>query len=123
MSALDRFWLQDKLREPPTPNTTMESELNSQREEEGSKVPVRLREPQRKQLVLMPHCIDDEVADHPVRMVMAVAERLDVEEFCKPIQAQEGTVGRDATSPRLLIALWLYACIRRIGSARVSVPL
>ena len=26
--------------------------------------------------------------------------------------------GRDATDPRLLVALWLYACIRGIGSAR-----
>jgi hypothetical protein len=26
--------------------------------------------------------------------------------------------GRDATDPELLVALWLYACIRGIGSAR-----
>lgn len=51
-------------------------------------------------------------------MVTAVVERLEVSEFCKPIKAREGVVGRDATDPRLLIALWLYACIRGIGSAR-----
>jgi transposase len=63
--------------------------------------------------------VDDLVAaDHPVRMVAAVVEGLDVAKFCKPIKAREGAVGRDATDPRLLIALWLYACIRGIGSAR-----
>src|SRR5260370_7950718 len=56
--------------------------------------------------------------DHPGGMVTTVVERLDVEEFCKPIKAREGEVGRDATDPRLLIALWLYACMRGIGSAR-----
>jgi transposase len=80
---------------------------------------VRLRQPQRNQLALVAQCVDDLVAsDHPVRMVVAVVERLDVAEFCKPIKAREGVVGRDATDPRLLIGLWLYACIRGIGSGR-----
>lgn len=81
--------------------------------------PVRLRRPQRQQLLLVPQCMDDLVAaDHPARTVVAVVERLEVSKFCKPIKAREGIVGRDATDPRLLIALWLYACIRGIGSAR-----
>ena len=109
---------QPVLLELPTSNATTESGVNARGEEE-CKAPVRLREPQRQQLVMVPQCIDDEVgADHPVRIVMAVVERLDVGEFCKPIKAREGVVGRDATSPRLLVALWLYACIRGIGSAR-----
>jgi len=87
--------------------------------QEESQAPVRLRQPQRNQLAMVPQCIDDLVAaDHPVRMVVAVVERLDVAQFCKPIKAREGGVGRDATAPGLLIALWLYACIRGIGSAR-----
>jgi len=64
-------------------------------------------------------CPDDLVPEtHPVRMVEAVVARMDVSDFCAPIKAREGMVGRDATDPRLLIALWLYACIRGIGSAR-----
>lgn len=87
--------------------------------EKENKAPVRLRQPQRQQLALVPQCVDDLVGeDHPVRMVAAVVERLDVTEFCKPIKAREGVVGRDATAPTLLVALWLYACIRGIGSAR-----
>ena len=64
-------------------------------------------------------CPDELVgAVHPVRLVMAVVEKLDVTRFCEPIQAREGMAGRDATDPRLLVGLWLYACIRGIGSAR-----
>lgn len=95
-----------------------EGEAKPQTQEENQ-APVRLRQPQRHQLAMVPQCVDDLVsADHPVRMVAAVVERLDVSQFCKPIKAREGVVGRDATAPSLLVALWLYACIRGIGSAR-----
>lgn len=64
-------------------------------------------------------CADDLVgAEHPVRMVMAVVEKLEVSRFCEPIKAREGQAGRGATDPRLLVALWLYGSIRGIGSAR-----
>jgi transposase len=55
---------------------------------------------------------------HPVRTVMAVVEKLDVSRFGDSIKAREGMAGRDATDPQLLVALWLYACVRGIGSAR-----
>jgi transposase len=70
-------------------------------------------------MAMVVQCPDDLVgALHPVRMVMAVVEKLDVSRFCEPIKAREGMAGRDSTDPRLLVALWLYACIRGIGSAR-----
>jgi transposase len=47
-----------------------------------------------------------------------VAEKLDLSRFHESIKARQGQVGRDATDPQLLVALWLYACIRGIGSAR-----
>lgn len=110
--------VQPVLLDLPATHTKTESGV-SPTSEPQSQAPVRLRRPQRNQLAMVPQCIDDQVgADHPVRMVMAVVERLDVSEFCKPIKAREGMVGRDATDPRLLIALWLYACIRGIGGGR-----
>ena len=85
----------------------------------GQKGAVRLRKPERRQLAMVVHCADDLVrALHPVRTVMAVVEKLDVSGFCEPIRAREGIAGRDATDPRLLLGLWLYACVRGIGSAR-----
>src|SRR5438552_19030937 len=99
---------------PSTPESGVKGES-----EKENQAPVRLRQPQRKQLAMVPQCPDDLVAaDHPVRMVAAVVEKLDIKKFCEPIRAREGIVGRDATDPRLLIGLWLYACIRGIGSAR-----
>ncbi len=79
---------------------------------------VRLRVPQRQQMAWIPQCPDDLVeAGHPVRLVAAVAEKLDLERFHEAIKARQGQAGRDATDPRLLVGLWLYACIRGIGSA------
>jgi transposase len=80
---------------------------------------VRLRVPQRSQMGWVAQCPDDLVgADHPVRLVSGVVEKLDVSRFCAAIRAREGSAGRDSTDPRLLISLWLYGCIRGIGSAR-----
>jgi transposase len=92
---------------------------NSQVGEVEQKGAVRLRKAERHQLSLLPHCIDDLVAlDHRVRTVMAVVEKLDVSGFCTPIRAREGRAGRNATDPHLLVGLWLYGCVRGIGSAR-----
>jgi len=80
---------------------------------------VRLRIPERRQMGWVAQCPDDLVGpQHTVRMVAAVVEKLDLSAFCAPIKAREGNAGRDATDPRLLVALWLYANIRGIGSAR-----
>ena len=49
---------------------------------------------------------------------MAVVEKLALDRFHEPIKARAGEAGRGATDPQLLVALWLYACIRGIGSAR-----
>ncbi len=80
---------------------------------------MRLRKPERRQMAWVAQCPDDLVAaGHPVRRVAAVVEHLDVSGFCAPLKAREGVAGRDATDPQLLVALWLYACVRGIGSAR-----
>lgn len=80
---------------------------------------VRLRLADRQQVVLAVQCPDDLVeADHPVRVIWQVVTQLDLSRFYEPIQAREGEPGRNATDPRLLVALWLYAATRGVGSAR-----
>lgn len=70
-------------------------------------------------MAMVVQCPDDLVGPtHPVRMVMAVVEKLDLSRFCEPIKARAGMAGRDSTDPQLLVALWLYACMGGIGSAR-----
>jgi len=84
----------------------------------GAAGTVRLRKPERRQMEWVSQCPDDLVsAAHPVRTVAAVA-KLDLSAFGEAIEAREGVAGRDATDPELLVALWLYGCIRGIGSAR-----
>ncbi len=43
---------------------------------------------------------------------------LDLTSWLREIKAVKGHVGRDATDPRLLVALWVYATLKGIGSAR-----
>jgi transposase len=85
----------------------------------GSTAGVRVRKPERQQIEMRWNCLDEVVgSDHPVRIVAQVVARLDLSGFYAAIKAIEGGVGRDATDPALLVSLWLYACVRGIGSAR-----
>jgi transposase len=80
---------------------------------------LRLRKPERSQLGWVSQCADDLVkAGHPVRSVAAVVEQLDLSGFYGPIKARAGVSGRDRTDPQLLVGLWLYGCVRGVGSAR-----
>ena len=87
--------------------------------EVGLRGAVGLRRPERMQTGLVVECVDDLVGlDHPVRLVMKLVEGLDLSCFHEGIEARAGVAGRDATDPSLLVALWLYACTRGVGSAR-----
>jgi transposase len=81
--------------------------------------PVRLRLPDRSQMEMIVQCPDELISQsHEARAIWRVCESQDLSEFCKPIKAREGVCGRDATTPTLLVALWMYAVVRGIGSAR-----
>src|SRR6185312_4344181 len=86
---------------------------------QASVVGLRLRRPERGQVGWIAQCADDLVKpDHPVRLIAAVVEKLDLSKFYEPIKASAGVCGRDSTDPQLLVSLWLYGCTRGIGSAR-----
>jgi len=55
---------------------------------------------------------------HQARTVWAFVEGLDLNELLGKIKAVAGGAGASATDPRILLALWLYATLRGIGSAR-----
>jgi transposase len=59
--------------------------------------------------------IDD---DHPVRAVWTFVESVDLAPLHDRIKAVKGNVGRNANDPRILLALWLFASIEGVGSAR-----
>ena len=84
-----------------------------------SKAPPRYRSPNRDQLELHPCALEDLVAeDHPVRAVWAFVQGMDLSPLYEEIRAVEGGAGRPAIDPVILVALWLYATIEGIGSAR-----
>jgi len=81
--------------------------------------PPRLRRPDRGQWLMRPQCLEELVPpDHQVRIVWALVERLDLSGFYDAIRARGEDPGRSATDPRLLVALWLYAHVDGVGSAR-----
>lgn len=55
---------------------------------------------------------------HAARLVWRFVEGLDLTAFYAAIKAREGGVGRTPIDPRILVALWLYATIDGVGSAR-----
>ena len=57
-------------------------------------------------------------ADHRVRLVWRFVEGLDLSRLFAGIKAVEGHPGHPPADPRLLVALWLYATVEGIGSAR-----
>lgn len=85
---------------------------------EGSGAP-RVREANRAQVELRPVDLEALVpADHRARSVWAFVERLDLSRFYAAIRAVEGGAGRPPADPRILVALWLYATLEGVGSAR-----
>lgn len=79
----------------------------------------RLREPERDQIELRAVDLDSLLgADHPARIVWAYVERLDLGVLEDRVRAREGLPGHPPASPRLLLALWLYATTQGVGSAR-----
>jgi transposase len=79
----------------------------------------RLRVPQRDQVEYSWSSLDERLdPDSPARAVWALVGRLDLDAWLADIKAVEGHVGRDATDPRLLVALWVFATLKGIGSAR-----
>jgi transposase len=79
----------------------------------------RLREAQRDQLEFQVVDLDSLLpAEHKARAVWAFVEQVDLRPLLEAIKAREGTPGHPPADPKILMALWLYATIDGVGSAR-----
>jgi transposase len=79
----------------------------------------RMREPERRQVEWRSVDLDSLLAaDHPARVIWRYVEQLDLRVLEEKIRAREHTPGQAPASPRLLLALWLYATSQGVGSAR-----
>lgn len=88
-------------------------------EAEAAEAKPRLREANRSQVELRPVDLEGLLpADHRARVVWAFVERLDLSRFYASIRAVEGHAGRPPADPKILLALWLYATLEGVGSAR-----
>jgi transposase len=79
----------------------------------------RLRQAERGQIEWRPFSLDQLVPeDHRVRLVWQFVTGLDLTLLLVAIKAVEGHAGYPSADPRILVALWLYATVKKIGSAR-----
>lgn len=82
--------------------------------------PPRLQYPVRDQLTLATMDLDGLLSDdHPVRMLWAWVERVDMTPILDAYKARGSNPGRAAIDPRILLCLWLYATSQSFGSARL----
>jgi transposase/ribosomal protein L34 len=80
---------------------------------------VRVKRPERHQIQWRDASLDQMIPrDHRVRAVWAYVDSLDLTALYRRIQAVEGVAGRDAVDPKILLALWMFATIEGVGSAR-----
>lgn len=71
------------------------------------------------QIEWRPVALDQLLADnHQARSVWAYVDSLDLSPLYGKIQAVEGKAGRDAVDPKILMALWMFATIEGVSSAR-----
>jgi transposase len=56
--------------------------------------------------------------DHQARAIWDFLDRLDLSDFYATIRAVQGGPGRPASDPQVLLALWVYATVEGVGSAR-----
>lgn len=74
---------------------------------------------ERHQVELRAGSLDELLPDeHRARVIWEALEGLDLGAFYAPVGSREGSAGRPAIDPRILVALWLYAACEGVGSAR-----
>jgi transposase len=87
-------------------------------EQPSAAAPPRLRSPDR-QVLLPPMLLEDLLdSDHQARVVWDFCLGLDLTPLYDQIRSRVGGPGRAALDPRLGVALWLYATLEGVGSAR-----
>jgi transposase len=80
---------------------------------------VRVKRAQRGQITWGRVDLDAEVpADHEVRAIAAVVDKLDLRGLYAEVRARGEIAGAPATDPKILLGLWVYATSDGVGSGR-----
>lgn len=97
----------------------LSNNTESNKNEKLSTAKPRLKIPVRNQIEVVIGCLDDLISDdHKVRSVAKYVSQLDLSSLLCKIKSVESSPGAPATSPEVLLTLWLYAFIEGIVSAR-----
>lgn len=79
----------------------------------------RLLRAERRQVELQVVSLDELIGpEHLARLVWQMVQRFDLTPLLDRVEAREGTPGHPQTDPAILVALWLYATLDGVGSAR-----
>lgn len=85
----------------------------------GRKAGLRLAMAERGQVEWQMACLDELLPeDHRARRVWTYVEGLDLSSLYEAVGSVAGGAGRPAIDPAILLALWLYATLEDVGSAR-----
>ncbi len=119
------FTLSPVLMTPPPPLFPDEPTLPASPSGQGSartalpKASARVLMPHRHQLELRASDLESLLPPgHRARLVWGYVEQQNLEGLYAGIKVVEGGVGRAAIAPEILYALWLYATLEGVGSAR-----
>ena len=86
---------------------------------EANRTAARVLLPNRKQLEFRASDLESLLPEgHRARLVWGFVEGCDLSALYEGIKSREGTAGRDAIAPEILLALWLYATLEGVGAAR-----
>lgn len=101
---------------PNLPATDLNAEPSAA---ERPVAPPRLRRADRHQVELRPLHLDALLAeDHQARGVWEYVEGLNLGPLHQAIRAVEGAPGHPPIDPKIMLALWIYATLDGVGSAR-----
>jgi transposase len=79
----------------------------------------RVQRADRQQVLMRTQALDGLLPeDHQARLAWQYVEGLDLTVLYEQIRAVEGRAGREPIDPKILMALWLYATLEGVGSAR-----
>jgi len=79
----------------------------------------RLKRANRGQIEMRPTDLESLLPeDHPTRLIWDFVEQLDLSPLYEQIRAVEGHPGQNAIDLKILMALWLFATLEGVGSAR-----
>lgn len=99
--------------------TDAETPADQNSSQSTSRPTPRFNRPERLQGEMRCESLDQRLdPDHPARVIWKLVENLDLSCLYERIRAVEGEPGRNPSDPRVLFALWLFACTQSIGSAR-----